>query len=121
MSTDLVILTEKFRREKLLNMYGLKTKGWGVYQTYIIYDDIYKAMSKLERSLYGRGLIRAACIVSSIELDQVNVLGHSNYERISIKSKLDTLTRTSYVTDMDHIETLDLIRSKYFGVISTAA
>jgi len=104
---------EKKNREKSLQAAGIDTEGFGVLNTFFLYDYLVEHFNIFSKYLTNKGWHKLAFSLSNVSVYQYKVKGFEIRQTVKIKGDSGGYKQDCFVHDHDPEEAIKYVCKKY--------
>ena len=105
--------SEEEKRLRTLRCAGIDTEGFGLLNTFFLYDELASCFGWLTHKLNSFGFHKLAIYLSDIKVSQHKIKGFEIRQTISIKGKRSHYEQDCYIHDQDPEEAISYVCEKY--------
>jgi hypothetical protein len=105
--------TEEERRLQVLSIAGIDTEGFGLLNTFFLYDQLVGYFGWLSHKLETYGFHKLAIYFSDIKVNQHKAKGYDIQQIISIKGTSGEYVQDCYIHDREPEKAISYVCEKY--------
>ncbi|MFK5948099.1 MAG: hypothetical protein QM500_04945 [Methylococcales bacterium] len=111
-----MIYDEQSRRNQVLKAFGLDVEGWGLLNSYSIYDEVFGYCGAITKFLIGINCPVLARYFSNVQSIQIKAQTLQIWQEVSIISDRGSFKFEGWIHDQEPLKSERYIYDKYFGV-----